>query len=535
MSANSSKYDAVIVGAGFAGMYMLIRLRELGMTARVFEAGEDVGGTWYWNRYPGARCDIESMQYSYSFSDELQQEWQWSERYAAQPEILEYARHVVDRFNLRPDISFNCQVKSAKFSESQGNWRIEVKTSNTEIQTVEATFCIMATGCLSSPNIPKFDGLDEFKGAVYHTGYWPHHDVDFTDQNVAVIGTGSSGIQSIPVIAKQARHLTVFQRTPNYIVPAHNRPLPRDEQDKIKQNYSALREQALKTRNGIAYEVQEHSAMELSEEEREHHYQKCWQAGGLPFAGAFPDLLLNADSNATAAEFVSRRIKNIVKNTKTADLLTPNYTFACKRLCVDTDYYPTFNRENVTLVDVSDGGIERITESGPVANGKTYAVDAIVLATGFDAMTGALNKIDIKGREQVALKEKWQAGPVTYLGLMVSGFPNLFTITGPGSPSVLSNVLGSIEFHVDWISQCLQFLRNNKCNFIEATQKAEQDWVDEVNQVVDKTLYRTCRSWYLGHNIPGKPSVFMPYPGAPSYRERCEEIVANGYEGFTIS
>ncbi len=426
-------FDAVIVGAGFAGLYMLHRLRGMGLEARVLEAGSGVGGTWYWNRYPGARCDVESVQYSFQFSEALQQEWDWSERYAAQPELLAYANHVADRFDLRRDIQFNARVSRACFDETAGRWVIETGDG----ARITATYCIMATGCLSSPNLPSFKGLETYEGERYHTGYWPHEKVDFTGKRVAVIGTGSSAVQSIPIIAGQAEQLFVFQRTPNYAIPAHNASLTPEYRRAVKADYSGLRERARKNMTGIDFDYSDAAALETPPEERRREYETRWQRGGLSFLGAYKDLMVDQAANDTAAEFVRIKIREKVRDAKVAELLAPKNTIGCKRLCIDIGYYETFNQPNVTLIDVSESGIEAITRQGVKVEGREYKVDAIVFATGFDAMTGALLKIDIRGKGGLALREKWREGPRTYLGLGMAGFPNLFTITGPGSPSVL--------------------------------------------------------------------------------------------------
>jgi cyclohexanone monooxygenase len=525
-------FDVVIVGAGFAGMYMLHRVRGMGLSARLFEAGSGVGGTWYWNRYPGARCDVESMQYSYQFSDELQQEWVWSERYSPQPEILRYANHVADRFDLRRDIRFDTRVASATFDEAEGCWIIGTGDG----ARVTATFCVMATGCLSSANTPKVDGLESFAGDVYHTGHWPHREVDFTGRRAAVIGTGSSAIQSIPMIARQAAQLFVFQRTPNHTVPAHNGPLDPAYQDAVKADYKALRERARSTPPGIDLPVNMQLALDATPGERQRAYEEKWAVGGFAFMGAFSDLMLNQQSNDTAAEFVRGKIRQIVRDPEIAALLSPRNVIGCKRLCVDTGYWETFNRPNVTLVDVSDAPIAKVTEHGIVAQGREYQVDAIVFATGFDAMTGALLAIDIRGRDGRSLREKWAGGPRAYLGLAMAGFPNLFTITGPGSPSVLTNMIPSIEQHVEWISDCLAHMRAHDKQRIEPSTEAEETWVAHVRDVAGNTLRSTCSSWYVGANVPGKPRVFMPYIGGfPVYVQHCAQIAANGYEGFVLA
>ena len=532
--AARESYDVVIVGAGFSGLYLLHRLRSLGLSARIYEAGDGVGGTWYWNRYPGARVDIESQEYSYSFSTELEDEWVWSERYATQPELLRYVNHVADRFDLRRDIKFDTRVTSAHFDEATHRWRVQTSAGDDVI----AKYCVMATGCLSVTNDPRFPGVETFKGKSYHTGRWPHEGVDFTGKRVAVIGTGSSAIQSIPQIAVQAAHLHVFQRTPNFSVPAHNGPQNPEKLADWKANRDAYRQLARESGAGIvAVEASEASALAASPEERQVVFEKRWARGGFALGGAFMDVMINLDANALAAEFVHDKIRSIVKNPETAEILCPKgYPFGTKRLCVDTGYYETFNRDNVTLVDLTKGGITAITPTGLKTASGEYEFDAIVYAIGFDAMTGALNNIDIQGRAGERLREKWADGPKTYLGLMVAGFPNLFMVTGPGSPSVLSNMMVSIEQHVDWITDCIGYLNQRQIGVIEATQDAENGWVAHVNEVADMTLYPQANSWYLGANVPGKPRVFMPYVGGMGpYRQICADIAAKGYEGFALA
>ena len=529
----ATDFDAVVVGAGFAGLYMLHRLRGLGLSARVFEAGSGVGGTWFWNRYPGARCDIESMEYSYQFCDELQQEWEWAERYATQPEILRYVEHVAERFDLMRDVQLNTRVESAHFDEQAGRWRLH--TSNGS--RVSARFFVMATGCLSSTNTPDFEGMGDFQGRAFHTGGWPHEGVDFSGERVGMIGTGSSAIQSIPIIAAEADHLFVFQRTPNYSVPAHNAALDPELQRRIKADYSGFRQRNKEMPFGFgsAFPGREELALEATREERQEQFEARWEHGGLTFMGAFSDLIFAKEANEFAAEYIRGKIREAVDDPKVAEQLSPRQVAGCKRLCVDTGYYATFNRPNVTLVDISDSPIERITAKGLRARGEEFELDSIVFATGFDAMTGALLSVDIRGRSGRTLRDKWAAGPRTYLGLATEGFPNLFTITGPGSPSVLSNMLPSIEQHVDWISDCIGYLGDNGLSTIEASPEAEDVWVVHVNEVADLTLYPTCNSWYLGANVPGKPRVFMPYLGFPPYVEKCNEVAAKGYEGFVLS
>jgi cyclohexanone monooxygenase len=534
---SAEAYDAVVVGAGFAGMYMLHRLRQQGLSVRVYEQGDGVGGTWYWNRYPGARCDVESMQYSYSFSDELQQEWDWSERYAPQPEILKYANHVADRFDLRPDIQFNTRVEQAVFDESTDRWSVTI-SANGETKTVTAAYVVLATGCLSNARMPDIKGLKDFKGEVYHTGHWPHHPVDFTGKRVAVIGTGSSAIQSVPVIAAQASHLTVFQRTANFSIPARNAPLTPEEREAFRANYPEIRRIAREEmRNGIYQEIPDRGALDDGDNERRAKYETRWSRGGLTFMGVYNNLALDQAANDTAAGFVRDKIAEIVSDPQTARLLQPSdHPIGSKRICVDTDYYATFNRPNVTLVDIKAGGIDEISPNAVRAGGKDYEVDALVLATGFDAMTGSVAKIDIQGRNGETLNQKWAEGPRTYLGLMSAGFPNLFVITGPGSPSVLSNMIVSIEQHVDWIADCVGYMRAHALAAIEAETDAEDKWVAHVNEVAYATLYPQANSWYMGANIPGKPRIFMPYiGGVGAYRQICNEVAAKGYQGFRMS
>jgi cyclohexanone monooxygenase len=534
-SKNSvSAYDVVVVGAGFAGLYLLHRLRQQGFSVRVFEQGGDVGGTWYWNRYPGARCDVESMQYSYSFSDELQQEWDWSERYAPQAEILAYANHVADRFALRRDIQLDTRVDSATFDEATHRW--SVTTSDGAM--VDAQYVVLATGCLSNAKMPEIDGLGDFKGNVYHTGHWPHQPVDFSGLRVGVIGTGSSAIQSVPIIAGQASRLTVFQRTANFSVPARNAPLTPEERQAFRDDYPEIRRKAREEmRNGIFQEVPQKGALDDPDEVRRQNYEARWSRGGITFMGAYNNLGLEKAANDTAADFIREKIAEIVQDPEIAKLLQPDsHPVGAKRICVDTDYYATFNRTNVALVDIRANPIERILPDGVRCGGKHYPLDALVFATGFDAMTGSVAKIAIRGRGGQTLNDKWAAGPRTYLGLMSEGFPNLFIITGPGSPSVLSNMIVSIEQHVDWISDCLGHLRDHGLDCIEATRAAEDNWVAHVNEVAQGTLYPQANSWYMGANVPGKPRIFMPYIGGVGvYRQICNDVVAKGYEGFAMS
>jgi cation diffusion facilitator CzcD-associated flavoprotein CzcO len=529
-SSSESELGAVIVGAGFGGMYMLHRLRQLGLKTKVFDRATGVGGTWYWNRYPGARCDVESMQYSYSFSEELQQEWHWSEKYSAQPEILEYANHVADRFDLRRDMQFETSIESAHFDEAAGRWII--KTDQGE--EFRPRYCIMATGCLSSARVPDFPGLKDYQGATYHTGHWPHEGVDFTGKRVGVIGTGSSAIQAIPVIAEQANHVTVFQRTPNFSIPSRNGPMTDDYERYWKNDYSAHRTAARATVNGILSNLNDQSATEIDQASRLKIYEDRWAEGGTRFMAAFNDLIRNAQSNDTAANFVRSKIRETVKDPEVAALLSQqDYPIGTKRICVDTRYFETYNLDHVDLVDVRNNPVKHLTTSGLRQGEVEFEFDAIVLATGFDAMTGTLDRIDIRGRNGRRLKTEWEHGPKTYLGVMSAGFPNLFMVTGPQSPSVLSNMMVSIEQHVDWMADCIAHIEASPNSVIDAEPQAQEEWITHSTEVAHETLYPKAASWYMGANIPGKPRVFLPYIGGVSrYREKCNEIARSGYTGF---
>ncbi len=530
---SATSFDAVVIGAGFAGLYMLHRLRQLGFSARVLEAGDGVGGTWYWNRYPGARCDVESLDYQYSFSDDLQREWNWTERYATQPEILRYAEHVAEKFDLLRDIQFQTRVTSAAFDEESSRWRIATDRSD----HYTARFCIMATGCLSASRVPDFPGLDSFTGDWYHTGRWPQEGVDFSGKRVGIIGTGSSAIQAIPLIAQQAEHLWVFQRTPNFSLPANNERLTPDKVRQFKQNFAEIKQAARASVSGIAIQGSSKSVLTATPEERLAAFEEGWQQGGFHMLQSFNDLLVGQEANDIAADFVRMKIREVVHDPATADLLAAqDFPLGTKRICIDTGYYETFNRENVTLVNIRNAPIEAITPHGLRTRDAEYELDSIVFATGFDAMTGALLSIDIRGRAGLPLKEKWAAGPRTYLGLQVAGFPNMFMITGPGSPSVLANMILAIEQHVDWIGDCLVDLHKRAVATIEPRVESEDAWVEHVNALASKTLFPRANSWYLGANVPGKPRVFMPYVGGLGpYSDKCRDVAAQGYEGFTLT
>ncbi len=521
--------DVVIVGAGFAGLCMLHRARELGLRAQVLEAGDGVGGTWFWNRYPGARCDVESVQYSYQFSAELQREWRWSEKYATQAEILRYLEHVTDRFDLRRDIRFGQRVSSAVFDDADSCWNF----ATTQGERLSTRYLVLAVGCLSSANQPEIAGLEDFRDRIYHTGHWPQTPVDFTGQRVAVIGTGSSGIQCIPMIAAQASQLTVLQRTANYAVPAWNAPLDDETDRQTKVYYAALRARAKQRPTGYLFPYDERSALSITADERNAQYEQFWRLGGLKFLGAFGDLLVNPQANETAARFVQQKIRARIQDPAVADQLVPRGVIGSKRMCVETNYYETFNRPNVTLMDIRQLPIERFTPGGLVAGGREYGFDAVVFATGFDAVIGSLLRIDLRGRAGRRLSDHWREQPKSYLGLAVAGFPNLFTINGPGSPSVLSNMVQSIEQHVDMIAGCLEHMQKNALAICEASAQAEDAWSTHCREVVSGSMRAAEDSWYVGANIPGRPRVFMPYAGGvPAYLRQCDEVVAADYAGF---
>ena len=534
VTSEQAPLELAIVGAGFAGLYALYRAQASGRSALAFERGGDVGGTWYWNRYPGARCDVQSMEYSYSFDEDLQQTWSWSERYAAQPEILDYANHVSDRFALRDRIQFDTSVIALRYLAEHRVWRVETNSGGIYF----ARFCIMATGCLSSTNLPEFDGRDSFAGEAYHTGQWPHDPVDFRGKRVGIIGTGSSSIQSIPIIAKQCKHLTVFQRTANYSIPAHNGPIDQDYVASIKADYEGFRAEnrQMFAAFGAHSSRWEASVFDLDEQAREEKFEARWREGGLGFSSSFSDTGSDLKANQIAAEFVRNKIRSTVEDPIVAERLCPDQVIGCKRVCVDTDYYATFNLPHVKLVSVKDNPIERITPRGLITGAQEFEFDVLIFATGFDAMTGTLLKIDIEGRDGITLAEKWAEGPKTYLGLCIEGFPNLFTVSGPGSPSVLSNMIITIEQHINWIMDCLDAMSQRSASMIEATLEAETNWVQSGNEIAAGTLFPTCNSWYLGANVPGKPRIFMPYVGGfPNYVAVCQQVADQDYPGFSFA
>lgn len=532
---NAEKLDAIIIGAGFAGMYQLISLRDkLGMNARVLEAGSGVGGTWFWNRYPGARCDSESHSYMYYFSKELVQEWEWSERYPQQPEILRYLNYVANKFDLHKDISFNTRVVHAQYDRDNNEWTVQTEDG----RTLRSHFLITAVGCLSSANVPDIKGRDSFAGQWFHTGSWPHEGVDFTGKRVGVVGTGSTGIQAIPVIAAQAAHLTVFQRTANYSLPAKNAPLSAEFKQYAKAHADEIYEVMTTNHNGHPFHVQPRKAIDTPEQERQQIYEDAWHKGGLQFRATFEDLLTDNDANATAAEFIRNKITQIVHDPVKAEILADiDHPFAAKRPPIDSNYFETYNRDNVSLVNLRATPIEEIVPRGIKTTDKTYELDIIVFATGFDAMTGSILKLNIEGPDGRRLNDDWRAGPRTYLGLQIPGYPNLFTITGPGSPSVLCNLPPAIEQHVQWITACIKHMREHNLQTIETSEASSQTWQEEVERAANATLLPQVKhSWYLGANVPGKPRVFMPYAGGlAKYKSICDEVAANDYRGFLFS
>ena len=533
MSEDPKRFDAVVVGAGFAGLYMIHKLAGIGLHVLGLERGEDVGGVWYWNRYPGARCDVESMQYSYSFDPDLEQDWRWSERFAAQPEILAYAAHVAERFDLRRHIRFGTALAAARYDEGRALWRLEAGG-----QRLEARFLIMATGCLSAAKAPDLPGYEDYRGRLLHTGAWPRDPVSFRGERVAVIGTGSSGLQAIPVIAEEAAHLTVFQRTPNFSVPARNAPMDPAHEAYWKAEYPRLRKVARETApSGTVYDFAVKSALEATDEERLAEFEVRWAKGGVNFMHAYNDILRNQASNDHAAEFIRAKIREIVREPARAEALLPRgHPVGAKRICVDSGYHATFNRANVDLVDLRRTPIEALTADGLRTIAADYAFDSIVLATGYDAMTGALLAVPIEGRGGRTLREHWAAGPRAHLGLMMEGFPNLFALTAPGSPSVLVNVMVAIEQHVEWVARCIGDMRAHGLATIEPTVEAEEAWVRHVADLADGTLFPKAASWYMGANVPGKPRVFMVYvAGIGPYRRHCDEIAASGYTGFILT
>ena len=526
--------DVAVAGAGFAGIYAVHAFRSAGLTVRAFEAGSGIGGTWFWNRYPGARCDVESKDYSYSFSPELEQDWSWSERYPAQPEVLRYLNHVADRFGLWPDIQLNTRVTAASWDADLAEWTLTTDDG----ASVTARFFVSAVGCLSAYQVPSLPGLETFAGPWYHTSRWPADGVDFTGLRVGLIGTGSTGIQVAPEIAAVAEHLYVFQRTANFAVPNRNGATDPAWEAGFKADYRSYRKQAQKSFLGVPIAGTGRPALAEPPAEVQRTLMERWQAGGgMPFLGAYTDVLVDRDANDIVAEFMRDRIRETVADPAVAELLLPRtYPVGSKRLCQSDDYFAMFNRPNVTLVDIRSAPLTSVSARGLRTADAFYELDALVFATGFDAISGALNRIDVRGVGGVPLAEKWSAGPRAYLGVAPAGFPNMFIVTGPGSPSVFSNMVLSIEQHVEWIGDCLAWVRGLGARAVEATEQAAADWTDHVQQVASHTLHPRAASWYMGANIPGKPRIFLPYiGGVGNYRDRCAAVAASGYEGFILS
>jgi cyclohexanone monooxygenase len=532
-TGHTASFDAVVVGAGFSGLYLLWRLRRLGLSVRIIETGDGVGGTWYWNRYPGARVDSPSMQYSLSFDSDMEQEWNWGEHYSAQWELEKYANHVADRFDLRRDIQFETTVVGASYDEPTGRWIIKTDRGD----AISAKYFITAAGCLSATNVPNFEGINDYQGTWYHTSRWPRQGVDLEGKVVGIIGTGSTGIQAVPVLAEAANHLFVFQRTANFSLPSANRPMDLAFEEEWKRRYAEHRQNARQSPAGSeVMAFPDRSALDVSDEDRNATFEKAW-GEHIALLYSFNDIATDPVANEYAAEFVRNKIRQTVKDPQVAELLCPyDHPLGTKRICIDTHYYETYNRDNVTLVSVRENPIKRLTASGiELEDGTRFDLDVLVFATGFDAVTGPVMRMNVVGKGGLELNKKWESGPQTYLGIQTTGFPNMYMITGPGSPSVLSNMTTSIEQHVEWVSDAIQYMEDNGINRMEPDQEYEEAWVQHVNEVADKTLYPRARSWYMGANIPGKPRVFMPYVGGVgNYRQKCDEVAANGYEGFVL-
>lgn len=499
----------------------------------VVEQGTGIGGTWYWNRYPGARCDSESHAYCYSFSEELMQGWEYSERYPGPEEVCRYLDYVADYLDLKRDIRFNTCVTAAEYDEEKNVWHVQTASGD----RYSARFLITAVGCLSTANVPDIAGLDRFKGDWHHTGRWPHEGVDFRGKRVGQIGTGSTGIQAAPVIAETAKQLTVFQRTANFSVPAHNQVLSTDFQNWVKQNLNEIQRTVRASHNGHPWELSPRKVFDVTEDERHDLYEEAWKVGGLRFRAVFQDLVASQAANDTAAEFIKNKIREIVVDPRKAKILSDiDHPYAAKRPPIDSFYFETFNKDHVDVIDLRATPIEEITENGVRTTDNEYPLDMIVFATGFDAMTGSLLRLNITGKGGLTLDDAWSAGPRNYLGLQVAGFPNMFTVTGPGSPSVLCNMPVAIEQHVEWIRDCIAHVKDSDISTIEATESSMDGWVSHVNETADATLLpKATHSWYLGANIPGKPRVFMPYAGGMTkYRDICNEVAADNYRGFEL-
>ena len=537
---STSRFDAIVIGAGFSGLYALHRLRELGVRTLVLEAAEDVGGTWLFNRYPGARCDIESIEYSYSFSDEIQQEWVWTETMPAQPEIEAYLHFVADKLDLRRDVRFNTRVTAMTFDEAAGEWVVDTQAG----ESLVASFVVAASGILSVPLDPDFPGMETFTGASLFTGHWPKEGFDLSGKRVGVIGTGSTGVQLIPVVAEEAQHLTVFQRSPAYTLPWEVRPFDDGELDELKANYAeiraAQRQHAVGAARLSAFSVlfDMMAKPPLKSASREDQLRAI-EEGGVMGALSWGDVFFDIEANRMAAKLYGEAVGRIVKDPETAASLTPSHPFGCKRPIIDQGYYETFNRDNVTLVDLRKGPIVAITPTGIRTAEGDHDLDVIIYATGFDAMTGALSRINVHGRDRLSLADFWSSeGPYTYLGIAVAGFPNLFIVQAPGSPSAATNFVAALEQHIEWIGDCIAYLRDNGYRTIEALPDAQHEWIEHTTALVAPTVLvdPSCNSWYNGGNVPGKKRMYMGYTaGIPEYRRRCDEIAGAGYTGFKLA
>jgi cation diffusion facilitator CzcD-associated flavoprotein CzcO len=530
MTARARELDLLVVGAGFGGIYAVYRARQMGLTVRAYEKADGVGGTWYHNRYPGARCDVESIDYSYDFSDELQQDWVWTEKYASQPEILAYAEHVVERFDLGRDIQLGTVITQLDYDDEGCRWNVVTNRG----ERISARWVLLAAGLLSVPKQPPFPGLDAFRGDWYQTSRWPKAPVDVTGKRVAVIGTGSSGIQTIPVIATEAAQVTVFQRTPNFSIPARNRPLGGEELRQVKATYAERRRYAWRSGGGLPRAPAFDSAADFDEDELEHELQSRWDIGGLDFLYPFRDFRTSLESNGRIADFVRRKIREVVDDPAVAEMLTPRgYPFGAKRPCFDTNYWATFNRENVELVDVNATPIVNFTEHGLRTSDGEFEFDIIVFALGFDAYTGAILDIDIHGREGRSLREYWADGARTYLGASVAGFPNLFLIAGPGRP--VNAGLMHHEHAVDWVMGLIEHARQGELVEVEARPEAEDEWERRIEDAAQLTVYPKVKSWYWGANIDGKPRKFLVLlEGFDVYQEVARKEAEQGYRGFTL-
>jgi cation diffusion facilitator CzcD-associated flavoprotein CzcO len=527
-----TRLDAIVIGAGFGGMYCVHRLRGMGLTVLGIEAGGDVGGVWYWNRYPGARCDVFSIDYSYSFSDEIQQEWTWSEEYSAQPEILRYANFVADKLSLRKDFRFNTRVLSASFDDERSIWIIT--TDGGEV--FEATFCVMATGPLSIPKDIDIPGVQAFNGTIYRAAKWPHTPINFGGQRVGVVGTGSSGMQIVPIVAEQADALYVFQRTPSFTFPMRNKPIAEDYARQVKAHYPALRASARNNLTGGNRPMSTRPLFSVSVAEREELLEDGWRRGGRVLMGLFSDALFNPEANEIIAEFVRGKIKETVNDPDTAERLTPRgYPIFSRRPCLDTNYYETYNRPNVRLVDCLTDPIESIGERSVKTRNQEIELDTLIFATGYDGLTGAMLAIDVRGRGGQSLKDKWRDGARSYLGLVVEGFPNLFMVCGANGPSALANIVILNEENGDWIANCIEHMRKHGYSSVEAKLDDEDRWVQTVSDLADKSLIPKAATWYVGTNIPGKPRVFPIYTGGLNrYREVCNQVADDNYRGLAF-